>query len=181
MAFFKPGPHGADTKVAMQTDEPIPAGGLALSPEEVGARVSAILAAAERDARAVIDAAHREAAAAAEPVAQASEPPPPTLAGLARAVEELRARVEALERGVSAEPGRAPDAAEDAPAQTESPVPAAGIDLRDEHQTAAPEAAARVLAIDLALAGYSRDAIAHELGASMGRSEVDRLLDEVLA
>lgn len=152
--------------VVMSTDEPTQAESLALSAEEVGARVSAILAAAERDARAVIDAAHRQAAAAAESA-------PVTLEQLARAVDDLRVRVEALERGIAAAvPAEALPAA--APAE---PPDGDGRDQRGS----APDAAARVLAIDLALAGYSRDAIAHELGASLGRSEVDRLLDEVLA
>jgi hypothetical protein len=66
-----------------------------LGPEEVGARVSAILEAAERDARAVIEAAYREAA----------EPPKPvTLDDLAQSLQALTRRVDAIERSLSAAP-----------------------------------------------------------------------------
>jgi hypothetical protein len=41
-------------------------------------------------------------------------------------------------------------------------------------------AAARVRAIDLALAGYSREAIANELSTSLHRGQVELLLEEVL-
>ncbi len=41
-------------------------------------------------------------------------------------------------------------------------------------------AAARVRAIDLALAGYSREVIANELSTSLERSAVEALLDDVL-
>lgn len=145
----------------MPQDEPTPR--RALSPEEVGARVSAILEAAERDARAVIDAAHRAAATATEEL---------TLERLAAQIDELSARVGALESALAA--GR-PDA---------SPVAAA------EQPPAAPSAppappdtvsAVRVRVIELALAGYPRAAIARELAAVMAPAQVDAILDEVLA
>src|SRR5579862_5516937 len=123
-----------------------------LGPEEVGARVSAILEAAERDARAVIAAAYREAAA--PPAA------PATLEEVAQALEALSRRVDALERAISATPHT-----ERAPEPERSP--------RDD--------AVRVRAIELSLAGNSRAAIAHELAETMAPADVERLLDEVLA
>ena len=143
----------------MSSDEP--SGGHELTPEEVGARVSAILAAAERDARAVIAASHRPA-----PAPRAPEPrPAETLAELASAVELLAARVEALERTIGS----------DAPRE-HPPAPA-----REVHGPPVSEPAARVRAIDMALAGYSREAISRELEQLLTPAEVDRLLDEVLA
>jgi len=144
-------------------DEPTPRPGRALSPEEVGARVSAILEAAERDARAVIDAAHRDA-----PAVEAA-----TIDELAQVLSALSARVEALER--SLENGAAPRR------PTPLPVPAA-VPARDPRShRAAADHAARVRAVELALAGYSRDAIARELTASLPAGEIDALLDEVLS
>jgi hypothetical protein len=56
-------------------------------------------------------------------------------------------------------------------------VAAAAAPEREE----TPElAAARVRAIDLALAGYTREAIANELAVSIERDDVDALLDRVL-
>jgi hypothetical protein len=126
-----------------------------LSPEEVRARVSGILAAAEREARAVIEAAHRELA---------EGPEAPTLAELARAVGELAARLDALERTVAA--------------QARPAVPPPVAHWRDRCTAADP--AARVRAIELALAGHSREAIACELATSMAADDIERLLDEVL-
>jgi hypothetical protein len=128
-----------------------------LSPEEVGARVSAILEAAERDARAVIDAAHHEAAE--------RERAPLTLEGLASEVDELRARVAALERVIAAADG--------------SVAPPRPPDRRAAR--AAIDPAARVRAIELALAGHPREAIAQALASSMAPGDIERLLDEVLA
>ena len=138
--------------------------GRALSPEEVGARVSAILEAAERDARAVIDAAHRDA-----PV---PEPPRATLEQLAAEVDALADRVSALERSLAARQ------AQDAAAAPEQPLPPTE---RRERRAAVVDAAARVRAIELALAGYSREAIARELAASLPAAEIESLLDEVLS
>jgi len=143
----------------MPADEPAAPAGRALSPEEVGARVSAILEAAERDARAVIDAAHRELAA--------REQPEPTLEELARALDALSARVAALERSVAA---AAVAASAPPPPPAERPRRRAPIDP-----------AARVRAIELALAGYSREAITDELAATMSPTDVEQLLDEVLS
>src|SRR5579872_6233183 len=123
-----------------------------LGPEEVGARVSAILEAAERDARAVIAAAYREAAAA--PAA------PATLEDVAQALEALSRRVDAIERAIGATPRTAP-----APEPARAP--------RDD--------AVRVRAVELSLAGHSREGIARELTGTMAPADVERLLDEVLA
>ena len=128
-----------------------------LSPEEVGARVSAILEAAERDARAVIDAAHRESTAAAKRSGL-------TLEELARDVDELSARVAALERALLAEGGHG-----------------AGRSAERALRRDPIDPAARVRAIELALAGCSREAIAQELASSMPPEDIERLLDEVLA
>jgi hypothetical protein len=140
----------------MRMHEPNASDPHVLSPEEVGARVSAILEAAERDARAVIDAAHREAAE--------RERGPLTLEELAREVDELRARVGVLERAIAA-PG-------------ESSAPERAPERRPARPAIDP--AARVLAIELALAGNSREAIAQELASSMASDDIERLLDEVL-
>lgn len=125
-----------------------------LGPEEVGARVSAILEAAERDARAVIAAAYREAAAPAAPA---------TLEGVAQALEALSRRVDAIERAISAAPETERAPAEDQPAR------------------APREDAVRVRAVELSLAGHSRAAIARELAGTMAPADVERLLHEVLA
>jgi hypothetical protein len=127
-----------------------------LSPEEVVARVSAILAAAERDARAVIGAAQPELA---------SELQTPALAELARRVGELAARLDALERAV---------------ASLTRPAPSRPVAHRRDRR-AATDPAARVRAIELALAGHAREAIARELASSMAPDEIERLLDEVLS
>ena len=123
-----------------------------LGPEEVGARVSAILEAAERDARAVITAAYRE---------QQHEPVE-ALEDLARKVAQLAARVEALEQALGA--GTAELAAE---------TPGRAVDAGTQ--------AARVRAVELALAGLSRDAIAQELSGALAPGEVELLLDDVLS
>jgi len=132
----------------MHPDEPTPSEGRALSPEEVGARVSAILEAAERDARAVISAAYRE---------QRPEPAP-GLDQLAGEVARLAARVDALERALEAGAERAPQRVADVGAQV-----------------------ARVRAVEMALAGLSREAIAEELSKTMAAAEVERVLDDVLS
>jgi hypothetical protein len=142
----------------MPTDQPerIPE----LSPEEVGARVSEILEAAERDARAIIESAYRELAT----------PAPAGLEELTDEVTTLAARVDALERTLDRQATeglgeRVEAAAERAPGRS--------------GDTAI--AAARIRAVELALAGLPRQAIAEELSASMAPGEVERLLDEVLS
>jgi hypothetical protein len=149
----------------MPPDESTPPQRRALSPEEVGARVSAILEAAECDARAVIDAAHRSAAESTEEL---------TLEHIAARLDALSVRVAALECGLGAsapaEPPPTPPQREEAPERSVEARPAA-----------APTAATRVRAIELALSGYPRAAIARELASSMAPGDVDALLDEVLA
>lgn len=124
-----------------------------LSPEEVGARVSAILEAAERDARAVILEAYRE---------QRQQPAATGLDELAREVARLAARVEALEQAIDS---GAPEAAEAAPQRAADPV----------------SPAARVRAVELALVGLSREAIAVELSRMLPSEQVELLLDDVLS
>ena len=130
----------------MHSDEPraIPE----LGPEEVGARVSAILEAAERDARAVISAAYREQRP--EPAAGLDE--------LAGELARLAARVAALEQALEAGAERAPQRVADVGAQV-----------------------ARVRAVEMALAGLSREAIVAELSTTMSPAEVERVLDDVLS
>jgi hypothetical protein len=153
-----------------------------LTAEEVGARVGAILGAAEREAREIIASARREAPAAA------AIPSGATIDDLARALERLSARFDAFELATAArieELGRelrsavpAGDHVAPAPA---APAPAAPAPAAPAPEHSAATGAARVLAIDLALAGYSREAIATELSVSMPRSDVEALLDHVLA
>ena len=67
-----------------------------LTPDEVGARVSVILAEAERDAREIIESAHRDAAREHADLVERDDAL--GLGALTRAVESLTARVSALER-----------------------------------------------------------------------------------
>ncbi len=139
-----------------------------LGPEEVGARVSAILEAAERDAREVIEAAYRERAQqpprAPEELAVdvAERQPPRGLEELAVEVALLAARVDALEQALGGDPA--------APAENAA-----------RRAADAGTAAARVRAVELALAGLSRDAIAQELSGIVAPDEVELLLDDVLS
>ena len=146
-----------------------------LTAEEVGARVGAILGAAEREAREIIASARREAP---PPPAAAAVPSGATIDDLARALERLSARFDAFELATAA---RIEALAYD----LGSPVAAAGAVAEAPAVPAAEEApaagAARVRAIDLALAGWTREAIANELSVSMPRGEVEALLDQVLA
>jgi hypothetical protein len=156
----------------MMSDEHTPPDIHRLTADEVGARVGAILGAAEREAREIITAARREAP---DPVVSGA-----TIGDLVNALERLNARLDAFELATAArieELGRelrgavrAADPAE----QTSSAVDA-------EPEDSAAQDAARVRAIDLALAGYSREAIANELSVSMPRGDVEALLDHVLA
>jgi hypothetical protein len=157
-----------------------------LTAEEVGARVGAILGAAEREAREIIASARREAPAAA------AIPSGATIDDLARALERLSARFDAFELATAArieELGRelrsavpAGDHVAPAPAAPAPAAPAAAAaPAAPAPEHSAATGAARVLAIDLALAGYSREAIATELSVSMPRSDVEALLDHVLA
>jgi hypothetical protein len=143
----------------MHNDESNRAEARALTPEEVGSRVSAILEAAERDARAVIDAAHRELAT--------RECAAPSLEQLAASLDALTARVEGLERAQAA-------------GLLSAATPATPPRERRERRGVI-DPASRVRAIELALAGYSRAAIAEELAESMAPGDIDVLLDEVLS
>ncbi len=153
-----------------QAHEHNPAEADRLTAEEVGARVGAILGAAEREAREIIASARREAPPAA------AIPSGATIDDLARALERLVARFDAFELATAARieelgrelGARAPAGEPLAPLATPTP---------EDSPTAG---AARVRAIDLALAGYSREAIANELSVSMPRGDVEALLDHVL-
>ena len=123
-----------------------------LGPEEVGARVSAILEAAERDARAVILEAYGEQ----------RQQPSTGIDELAREVARLAARVDALEQALAS---AAPESSE------RTPQRAADV--------ASP--AARVRAVELSLAGLSREAIAVELSRMLAPAEVELLLADVLS
>jgi hypothetical protein len=158
----------------MQSHEHTPAEAHRLTAKEVGARVGAILGAAEREAREIIASARREAPAAV------TAPSGATLDDLALAVERLTARFDAFELATAAR-------IEELERERRPAVPAADPVLEGppaltpEPEGSAAEGAARVRAIDLALAGYSREAIANELAVSMARVEVEALLDHVLA
>jgi hypothetical protein len=155
-----------------------------LTAQDVSARVGEILGAAEREARAILAAARGEEAESG----QGDEST--TLQDLARALERLSLRFDAFELftaarieelGRSAAGGVAPTpAAESAPPPSQfDPMLAAAAATPEREDT--PElAAARVRAIDLALAGYTRDSIANELAVSIERAEVDALLNRVL-
>ena len=123
-----------------------------LGPEEVGARVSAILEAAERDARAVILEAYGEQ----------RQQPSTGIDELAREVARLAARVEALEQALA------------------SGAPASG-ERTPERAPDVASPAARVRAVELALAGLSREAITVELSRMLAPAEVELLLDDVLS
>ena len=165
-----------------QAHEHNPAEADRLSAEEVGARVGAILGAAEREAREIIASARRDAPPAA------AVPSGATIDDLARALERLSARFDAFELTTAArieELGRELRSAvptgepvAEAPV-AEAPVAEAPVAPTPEDSPAA--GAARVRAIDLALAGLSREAIANELAVSMPRGDVEALLDHVLA
>ena len=162
-----------------QAHEHNPAEADRLTAEEVGARVGAILGAAEREAREIIASARREAPPAA------AIPSAATIDDLARALERLVARFDAFELTTAArieELGRelrsAVPAGEPVAEGPAAPAPEESAVAPEESAAAA---AARVHAIDLALAGYSREAIANELSVSMPRGDVEALLDHVLA
>jgi hypothetical protein len=142
-----------------------------LTADEVGARVGAILGAAEREAREIITAARREAPA---PVASRA-----TIDELAKALERLSTRLDAFELATAArieELARQLRGSVAAGDPNVAPPPA----VEAEPEDTAAQDAARVRAIDLALAGYSREAIANELAVSMTRGDVEALLDQVL-
>jgi hypothetical protein len=144
-----------------------------LTADEVGARVGAILGAAEREAREIITAARRETPAPVESGA--------TIDDLVHALERLGARLDAFELATAARIEElARQLRESAAAGSAEPSVAAPPPVEAEPEDSAAQDAARVRAIDLALAGYSREAIANELAVSMTRGDVETLLDQVL-
>jgi hypothetical protein len=151
-----------------------------LTAEEVGARVGAILSDAEREARDIIASARQE-----------GSPPNSgeTIEDLARALEQLNARFDAFELATAAQ-------IEDLGRQLRESLAAVRVAPSAEaavlaeaatHQPAPPPveetpeiASARMRAIDLALAGYSRERIASQLAGGLEHSQVEALLDQVL-
>jgi hypothetical protein len=167
-----------------QKDEQSRTEGHRLTAEEVGARVGAILSDAEREAREIIASARRDGIDASLPPQQSRGGA--TLDDLTHALDRLSARFDAFELSTAAQIGELGRQLSDALAGEIVPVPRSALEPPPP-RTSAPRgeessqfAAARVRAIDLALAGYSRDAIANELSTSMQRPEVEALLDEVL-
>jgi hypothetical protein len=159
-----------------------------LTADEVGARVGAILGDAEREAREIIATARSEGV-------DASLPPQHQYSGatfddLTRALEGLSARFDSFELATAAQIEELSGQLRDALAGVERP-PAAAVEPSAPRRPATPApvlteaessqlAAARVRAIDLALAGYSREAIANELSTSLHRTQVEMLLEDVL-
>lgn len=148
-------------------------------------RVAAILSAAERDARAVVEAARREAyesrqdRGALDGLPAAPEhhaggaPGLAALAGVTGALEALGRRVSAVERTIDARfelLWRAIAARDGDGASAPTPAPVGDLAARAE----------RLRAVDLALRGFSRAQIAAELRSTMGEAEIERLLDSVL-
>lgn len=173
----------------MPKDDKSPADGHRLTAEEVGARVGAILSDAEREAREIIAAARLEGVDASLPHTGA------TLEDFTHALERLSARFDAFELATAAQIedlGRqlsgalasvavAPPGPEGAPPGFDAAAPRPPSQLPSAAEPDSPEiAAARVRAIDLALAGYSREVIADELASSLERADVDALLADVL-
>ena len=162
-------------------DEKSPAEGHRLTAEEVGARVGAILSDAEREAREIIADARREGVDASLPHSSA------TLDDLTHAVEGLSGRFDAFELSTAAQIEDLGRQLREALAAVASAAPALEVARprspapRPSAQLESSEvAAARVRAIDLALAGYSRDVIANELAGSLERGQVEALLADVL-
>jgi hypothetical protein len=162
-------------------DEKSPAESHRLTAEEVGARVGAILSDAEREAREIIAEARREGVDASLP------PGSTTLDDLTHAVEGLSGRFDAFELSTAAQIedlGRqlreALAAVASAPRALEAASPRSPAPRPPAQPESSEVAAARVRAIDLALAGYSRDVIANELASSLERSQVEALLADVL-
>jgi hypothetical protein len=167
------------TQTGEHTDVPL------LTAQDVSARVGEILGTAEREAREIIAAARGE-----DEFEQPADSLHATIDDLARALERLSLRFDAFELATAAqieELGRAAHAAASATLASEGAPPAFQFDPSAAEAAAVPEreptpqlASARVRAIDLALAGHSRESIANELAVSLERPEVDALLDRVL-
>jgi len=124
-----------------------------LTPAEVGARVTAILSAAQREAVEIIEAARREALGA-ERAAAGDE-----------GVASADARLEVLWRAVS------PPAPASSDAGAPRPTPGDG---------AVVARAERLRAVDLAVRGFSRAQIAAELRATLADAQIEQLLEDVL-
>jgi hypothetical protein len=170
--------------VPRKDEQPRP-DGPRLTAEEVGARVGTILSDAEREAREIIASARRDGIDASLPAQQSQGGA--TLDDLTRALEDLSARFDGFELATAAQiedlVRQLRDAlagAEIAPAPSTALEPPVGRVSGPPREESSQFAAARVRAIDLALSGYSRDAIANELSTSMQRPEVELLLDDVL-
>jgi hypothetical protein len=170
-------------------DEKSPADGHRLTAEEVGARVGAILSDAEREAREIIAAARLEGVDASLPQTGKA------LEDFTHALERLSARFDAFElataaqiedlgrqlSGALARVAAAPTGLAGAPPEFDAEAPLPRSPSPSAAAEESPEiAAARVRAIDLALAGYSREVIADELASSLERDDVDALLADVL-
>jgi hypothetical protein len=161
-----------------QTEVPV------LTAHDVSVRVEEILGTAEREARDMIAAARGD-----DPDAPGSDLGN-TLDDLARSLERLSLRFDAFELATAAQIEDLARALHGVvvPATTEvEAAPASGFDPALAAAAAVPEredtpemAAARVRAIDLALSGYTREAIANELAVSIERGEIEALLDRVL-
>jgi hypothetical protein len=165
----------------------------ALTPEQVGARVTAILAAAERDAREIIAAARREALAGplppreAQPFEPAGFAEAPALTALTRTLDALSSRVSAVERAIDARLEALWRALGLQPADAgvgEVPeVPAEPAESAERGAGRAERGAGRaerLRAVDLALRGFSRAQIAAELRSTVPETQIEQLLDDVL-
>ncbi len=140
-----------------------------LTPDEVGARVSVILAEAERDAREIIESAHRDAAREHADLVERDDAL--GLGALTRAVESLTARVSSLESAI--------DARLEVLWRALTPQADAGAATGPVASTAVARAE-RLHAVDLALRGFSRAQIAAELRSMMAEAQIEQLLDDVL-
>jgi hypothetical protein len=164
------------TQTQEHTDVPL------LTAHDVSARVGEILGAAEREAREIIAAARGEDDSETRPPALNT-----TIDDVARALERLSLRFDAFELATAAQIEELGRAVHAAAASVEAPPSALAYEPDTAAAAPLPEreatpglAAARVRAIDMALAGYTRDSIANELAVSIERGEVDALLDRVL-
>jgi 2,4-dienoyl-CoA reductase-like NADH-dependent reductase (Old Yellow Enzyme family) len=146
-----------------------------LTPEEVGARVGAILSDAEREAREIIAAAREGTGSGG---ARES-----TLDDLTHALERLCTRFDAFELATAAQieelGRRLSETLANAPAVVAAEALPAS-QTRPRREESAAMSAARVRAIDLAVAGYAREVIANELAASLPRAEIEAMLDDIL-
>ncbi|HLW94324.1 MAG TPA: hypothetical protein VKS25_03010 [Solirubrobacteraceae bacterium] len=144
-----------------------------LTPEEVGARVGAILSDAEREAREIIASAQ-----------EGSGRRESTLDDLTRALERLGTRLDAFELATAAQieelGRRLTELVANGAATADAPEDAQTPQARPRGEESAAMSAARVRAIDLAVAGYGREVIANELATSLPRADVEALLDEIL-